>query len=215
VYGDKIGAVRMARNVRSQQTKQARTYTKVRRAAAEEETRRRIVEALIELHAEVGPARTTVSAVAERAGVERLTVYRHFPHERAMFRACSSLYMQRNPPPERRPLHGVPPVDAVRTTLASVYLWYRSNQAMFAKVLADVEHLPSLHESARQLLEYVDSLASDLDRLFDRRSAHRRATLHHALEFSTWQSLSRLTRNDRNAAAVATAWVASNGLKRA
>ena len=187
--------------------KHRRTYTKVRRAAAEEETRQRIVEALIELHGEVGPARTTVSAVAERAGVERLTVYRHFPDEPSMFRACSSLHMERNPPPQPGPFDGLEPLAAVRRTLASVYAWYRSNEAMFANVLADVERMPSLRESTEQLRGYAGALAKELDRLFPGRSAQRRSTLHHAFEFSTWQSLSRLTPSDRAAAEIAAAWV--------
>src|SRR3954468_8634505 len=69
-----------------------RPYTKRRRAELEEETRRRITAATVELHREVGPARTTISAIAERAGVERLTVYRHFPDDRSMFEACTSHY---------------------------------------------------------------------------------------------------------------------------
>jgi AcrR family transcriptional regulator len=192
--------------MRREKTKK-RAYTKVRRAAAEEETRLRIVEALIELHAEIGPARTTVSAVAERAGVERLTVYRHFPNDTAMLRACSSLYMERNPPPAPRSFDAVQPLVAVKTTLASVYAWYRNNEAMFSNVLADAERMPSLLEPTAEIVGYVDTLASELDRLFDGRSAQRRATLHHALEFSTWQSLSRLTRSDRAAAEIAASWV--------
>lgn len=189
--------------------KATRTYTKVRRAAAEEETRRRIVEALVALHAEIGPARTTVSAVAERAGVERLTVYRHFPDEPSMFRACSALYMQRNPPPELGPLGERQPLAAVKSALASVYAWYRSNEAMFANVLADAERMVSLREQAAELAAYGAGVASELDRLFATRSARRRTTLQHALEFSTWQSLSRLTRSDRTAADIAAAWVAA------
>lgn len=193
---------RQARRMR-----QRRTYTKVRRAAAEEETRRRIIEALIELHEEVGPSRTTVSAVAERAGVERLTVYRHFPHEQSMIRACSAMYMERHPPPAPGPFEGVEPLLAVRSTLAAVYSWYRSNAAMFSNVLADAERMESVREASSDLLGYADALASQLDRLFAGRSAQRRATLRHALEFSTWQSLSRLTSSDRAAADTATAWV--------
>src|SRR3954462_10108184 len=67
-----------------------RKYDRKRRAEQQAETRRRIVEAMVALHGEVGPARTTISAVAERAGVERLTVYRHFADETAMFQACSA-----------------------------------------------------------------------------------------------------------------------------
>lgn len=188
--------------------KRRRPYTKVRRAAAEEETRQRIVEALMELHAEVGPARTTVSAVAERAGVERLTVYRHFPDEQSMFRACSALYMERNPPPEPA-LGNLDAATAIRRTLVAVYSWYRTNEAMFSNVLGDLERMESLQESTEELRRYVASLASQLDHLFERRSAQRRATLHHALEFNTWRSLSRLTPHDRAAAEVAATWLAA------
>lgn len=188
-------------------TTRHRPYTKVRRAAAEEETRRRIVEALIELHRDIGPARTTVSAVAERAGVERLTVYRHFPDEQSMFRACSSLYMERNPPPRPGPFDGLEPLAAVRKTLAAVYAWYRNNEAMFSNVLRDAELMPALSGPTELFTTYVEAIAAELGRLFPGRSAHRRATLHHALEFSTWRSLSRLAPSDRAAAEIAAAWV--------
>lgn len=188
--------------------KPRRTYRKVRRAEAEEKTRLRIVEALIDLHAGVGPARTTVSAVADRAGVERLTVYRHFSDEAMMFRACSSLYLERNPPPVAGPFDGVEPLAAVRRTLTSVYAWYRSNEAMFTNVLADAERMESLRESTSQLHAYAASIAKQLDALFPRHKTRRRTTLQHALEFSTWRSLSRLTKTDRAAAEVATSWIA-------
>ena len=190
-------------------TGKRRSYTKVRRAAAEEETRQRIVEALIELHGEVGPARTTVSAVAERAGVERLTVYRHFPDEQSMFQACSSLHSERNPPPQPVRTDGAPPLSVVRKTFAAVYAWYRDNEAMFANVLTDAERMPALRESVASIHEYVDAVAQELDRLFPRRSAHRHATLHHALEFNTWRSLSRLATSDRAAAEIAASWIDS------
>src|SRR5918994_5654651 len=77
-----------------------RRYQKKRRAEQEAETRQRIVEAMVALHREVGPARTTISAIAERAGVERLTVYRHFPDERSMFQACTSHYSTLVPEPD-------------------------------------------------------------------------------------------------------------------
>ena len=79
--------------------KQPRKYEKKRRAEQEGETRQRIVEAMVDLHQEIGPARTTISAIAERAGVERLTVYRHFPDERSMFEACTTHYASVVPQP--------------------------------------------------------------------------------------------------------------------
>src|SRR3954465_6182848 len=77
-----------------------RRYTKKVRAELEADTRRRITESAVELHGTVGPAHTSVSAVAERAGVRRSTVYRHFPDEDALFAACSAHWGERNPPPD-------------------------------------------------------------------------------------------------------------------
>lgn len=199
----------MAARKQARKEEPRRAYTKIRRAAAEEDTRRRIVEALIDLHADVGPARTTVSAVAQRAGVERLTVYRHFPDEQEMFRACSSLYLDRNPPPQPAEIEHLEPLVAVRRTLLVVYAWYRKNEAMFTNVLRDVETMPSLQESTAGLHQYVDEVTAALDRLFAQRSAPRRATIHHAVEFLTWRSLSRLTTSDRSAAELATSWISA------
>ena len=82
------------------QTPPKRRYRKRRRAELEDETRRRITEAAVELHGTVGPARTTISAVAERAGVQRATLYRHFPDEEALFDACSSHWAAQHPLPD-------------------------------------------------------------------------------------------------------------------
>src|SRR3954449_10082425 len=81
-------------------TDQKRTYRKTRRAALEEQTRLRITESAVALHEELGPARTSVTAVADRAGVRRSTVYRHFPDEEALYAACSSHWRAANPPPD-------------------------------------------------------------------------------------------------------------------
>ena len=77
-----------------------RKYTQSRRAEQQSETRRRIVDAVYALHGEIGPARTTIKAIAERAGVERLTVYRHFADEREIFTACSAHFQEEMPPPD-------------------------------------------------------------------------------------------------------------------
>ena len=65
-----------------------------RRAEQLEETRQRIVDATVALHEEVGPARTTVTAIAQRAGVSRPTVYNQFPDDRSLFAACSGHWRQ-------------------------------------------------------------------------------------------------------------------------
>ena len=81
-------------------TVETRKYEKKRRAELEAETRRRITETAVELHGTVGPAHTSISAIAERAGVRRSTVYRHFPDEAALFNACSSHWEATNPVPD-------------------------------------------------------------------------------------------------------------------
>src|SRR3954453_7585224 len=106
--------------------KQPRKYQKTRRAEQQEETRQRIVEAMVDLHREVGPARTTISAIAERAGVERLTVYRHFPDETAMFRACTTHYATQVPGPDAAMWAGVEePAERLRSALHQFYDYYR------------------------------------------------------------------------------------------
>src|SRR5512134_1449821 len=87
-------------SLKGEKAGEKRRYRKRRRAALEEETRRRITEAAVELHGTIGPARTTVSAVADRAGVQRATVYRHFPDEESLFAACSAHWAMLNPPPD-------------------------------------------------------------------------------------------------------------------
>src|SRR6476661_3903394 len=99
-----------------------RKYQKKLRAEQQEETRQRIVEAMVALHREVGPARTTISAIAERAGVERLTVYRHFPDETEMFQACTTHYATVVPGPDPAAWAGIEdPAERLRATLLAFY----------------------------------------------------------------------------------------------
>src|SRR6266545_1900111 len=66
-----------------------RRYRLDSRAEAAEQTRRRILDAIHALHAEQGIYATTMSHIAERAGVSVGTVYHHFPtYEDAVF-ACA------------------------------------------------------------------------------------------------------------------------------
>jgi AcrR family transcriptional regulator len=186
----------------------SRPYTKVRRAEAEEETRVRIVEALVALHEEVGPSRTTVSAVAAQAGVERLTVYRHFPDEGAMIRACSAHWSRLHPLPPVPDLAGVAPAAACRRVLLPLYAWYRENQRMLTQITSDIERVAIIADVFRDPLdEYLSTLADALDRTWPRRNARRRTTLRHALELTTWRSLDRLTYDDRRAVAIVAEWV--------
>ena len=122
-----------------------RTYRKRRRAEQEEETRLRITEAAVDLHGSVGPARTTVSAIAERAGVQRATVYRHFPDEEALFAACSSHWAALNPPPDPTVWAQIAdPDERLRRALSELYSWYGDNRQMLANTSRDRPLVPAM-----------------------------------------------------------------------
>jgi AcrR family transcriptional regulator len=166
----------------------ARTYTLKRRAEKQAETRNRIVEAAVDLHSSVGPALTTFSMVAERAGVQRHTLYAHFPDERSLFLACSGLAMARDPLPDAEPWRAIEDrSERLRTGLREVYGWYERNAAMAACVLRDAEYHALTKEMAEMRMEphmaaYRDALGAGL-------SARQRAVLQLALSFFTWRTL--------------------------
>ena len=186
--------------------KRPRAYTKVLRAAAEEATRGKIVSAMVALHEQVGPARTTVSAIAERAGVERLTVYRHFPDEPAMLRACSAHWTALHPLPPM-PVEGSDAMTVFRRTILALYGWYRANESMLLQITTDARTMPLVAHLIAPIGAALDRAAAELDRKWPRRSAGRAATIRHALDFSTWRSLHRLVGSDRRAAALAAGWI--------
>jgi len=177
-----------------------RRYQMKVRAEKAAETRRRIVEATVALHEEVGPARTTVAEVARRAGVQRLTVYNHFPDERDLLTACQAHFLAGHPPPDVSELLATEdPVDRMRTVLRALYAFYRETEAMSANVRRDAQVLPALAEvmsgEAAMREQLVDGLARGLGR-----SARVRAALAVALDFGTWQILSRQGLGDAAAA---------------
>jgi AcrR family transcriptional regulator len=173
----------------------ARKYKQKRRAEQQEETRRRITEAAVELHETVGPARTTISAVAERAGVQRLTVYRHFPDERALFAACTGHYLAKNPPPDPAPWTGVSgPEERLRKALAEVYAYYHRTEQMSSNSMRDAPAKPVIFEVLVPLFEHWEWMRQVLAVGWDApegRSAALLAALGHALDFGTWLSLVR------------------------
>jgi AcrR family transcriptional regulator len=124
-----------------------RSYTLKRRAEQQAATRQRIVEAAVDLHGSVGPAFTTVSMVAERAGVQRHTYYAHFATERDLLLACSGLVLERDPLPDANSLQDIP--ERLHTGLLALYHWYRRNAALTGCVLRDAEH----HALTREINE--------------------------------------------------------------
>ncbi len=172
-----------------------RKYELKRRAEKQEETRRRITEATVELHETLGPAHTTISAIAERAGVQRLTVYRHFPDERALFTACTGHFHAENPPPDPAPWALVTDIEErLRVALVEVYAYHRRTEPMIAKVMRDRQ----VHTLTRELSEPYfrhweamrDVLAAGWS-VWDEQRELLLAALGHALDFGTWRSLVR------------------------
>jgi len=172
-----------------------RKYDMKRRAKRQEETRRRIVEATVELHETVGMARTTISAIAEKAGVERLTVYRHFPDERALFTSCSGHWSAANPPPDPASWTQIAdPEERLRSALTEVYVYHRRTEPMMSNVVRDAQVHPLTREMAEpyyQLFEQMRYVLATGWGVEDERLPLLLATLGHALDFQTWRSLAR------------------------
>ena len=174
---------------------QKRPYRMQRRAELEEQTRRRITESTVALHQELGPARTSISAIAERAGVRRSTVYRHFPDEEALFDACSSHWRAANPPPDPSTWAAIEdPVERTETALRELYAFYGRTQGMYTSLLRDAPLVPAV---ARRLRDFYGYLGAIEDILLAGRGLHghaarrTRAAIGHALAFPTWRSLTR------------------------
>jgi AcrR family transcriptional regulator len=166
----------------------SRTYTLKKRAEQQAETRRRIVEAAVGLHGSVGPARTTVSMIAERAGVQRHTFYAHFPDDRSLWLACSGLAYERDPPPDAEPWRDIEDRrERLRTGLAAIYAWYGRNAELIACVLRDAEVHPLTKEIAE--LRMGPYLAAWRDVLGAKLGSRQRAMLRLALSFFTWRTL--------------------------
>lgn len=187
-----------------------RKYRLKQRAVKQQRTRERIVAATVALHQELGPKATTISAVAERAGVQRLTVYRHFPTERDLLAACSSSYIERHPPPDPHSIDARGAEARTRAVLLALYGYYRETAEMWTSVYRDVDQMPAVAEVMRGFEGYLEDLRSDLLAAWaPYRSKRLRATLAHALRFSTWQSLDAQGLGHRAAAELVAAWAAA------
>ncbi len=170
-----------------------RKYELKKRADAMGETRRRITEAAVELHTSIGPARTTVSAVAERAGVQRHTVYRHFPTDDELFSACSSHYAELHPLPDGEAWAAeADPAARLELALEQLYDHYAETAGMYANVLRDAELVEAIPRVLAPFERRVDEMAGALASGWGARGARRAvldAAIRHALGFRTWQSL--------------------------
>lgn len=172
--------------------KRPRTYRMGRRLEQLEATRQRIAEAAFELHGTVGPAQTSISAVAERAGVQRHTVYHHFPDLGSLFRACTEHGMRVTGVPEASTWRAIDdPTTRLRHALDELYLYYRSNARLLGNIVRDaavMEEIGGSEAFVEHMTELFYALAggwpgdASTQRL-------RMAAIGHAMAYETWRSL--------------------------
>jgi AcrR family transcriptional regulator len=173
-----------------------RKYEMKQRAQRQRETRLRIVEATVELHRTRGPANTTISEIAQRAGVNRLTVYNHFPDITDLLRACSKSWTERHPAPDPALWAEIrDPRERLRTALGELYGFYARTEPMRANVLRDAQTMPELaallEGSVVPYLEAVRDLLAEGWEVGDGRRERLLAVLKLAIDFHTWRSLER------------------------
>jgi AcrR family transcriptional regulator len=171
-----------------------RTYTLRKRAEAQDETRARIVEAAVALHEELGPARTTISAIAERAGVQRLTVYRHFPDEVALIAACSAHWLEDNPLPDPAAWESIADGPArTEAALLALFGYYRRTARMWTVVYRDRAEVAAIEEPLRKFEDRLAAIQRGVAAAWGPAARHRtvKAALSHCLRFGTWQSLAQ------------------------
>ncbi len=162
-----------------------------KRAEHVEHTRQRIIEAAVHLHGTVGPAETTIAGIAREAGLTRLTIYRHFADDEAIFNACSAHWLSGQVPPDPALWRATPdPISRIRVGLADLYRFYREGEAMLTRIYRDKASIPPVR---RQALDDRDSQLRDLllqPFVVDADRRRRlRAVLAHAISFWTWRSL--------------------------
>src|SRR5215210_1108607 len=170
-----------------------RKYEMKRRAERMQETRRRIAEAAMELHQTVGPARTTVSAIAEKAGVQRHTYYAHFPELKDLYQACTAHHMERDPLPDpSRWVEISDPEERLRGALSEVYAYYGGNEALLTNVLRDTPLDPVLQENNVFLFRHWEAMRDTIADAFEASGERHEALLAAialALDLQTWRTL--------------------------
>jgi AcrR family transcriptional regulator len=167
----------------------ARSYTLKKRAEQQAETRQRIVEAAVKLHSTVGPLATTLSMIAEKAGVQRHTLYAHFPDERSIFQACSAEAHERDPSPTADAWRGIADrTERLTAALTDIYGWYERNAQLLSNVARDVDRHPMVQEIQKARAPVIQAWRDVLGEKLD---AKQRTMLHIALSFFTWRTLTQ------------------------
>lgn len=171
----------------------SRAYEMKKRAEQVADTRQRITEAAMRLHTSIGPANTTISAVAKEADVTRVTVYRHFPDEEHLFLACSAHWAQLHPGPDPGEWEQIADIEQrARHGLSELYGWYRNNSSDLYPILRDFEAMPQAFQEAmiEQLAMFGKALVTG-SRVRGKRRERLEAVAAHVTSFSTWRSLAQ------------------------
>ena len=168
--------------------KGTRRYELRKRAEAMEDTRRRITEATVELHGSIGPARTTITAVAERAGVQRQTVYRHFPNEDDLFNACSGHFTATHPLPDVEAWRAIAdPEERLASALDELYAFFEITEPMYTNLMRDETLVPAVAARLPVFRNHLDAAARVLAEGWN--GPMLNAAARHAVDFLTWRSL--------------------------
>lgn len=188
-----------------------RKYTKTLRAEQQDGTREKIVEATVALHEELGPANTSIKAIAEKAGVQRLTVYRHFPDDASLFEACTSHWFALNPPPSLAEWAGLEDAGACsQAALLAFYRYYRRTDKMWRAAYRDVDQLEALQGPMGQFEAYLDQVRDDLLARWRPAPGQKKSLaiiLRHCLRFSTWASLKKEKLSDKKIVELVMGWL--------
>src|ERR671911_1948965 len=171
-------------------------YNLKARAERYQQTRQRIVEATVDLHRVHGPVRTTITDIADRAGVKRQTVYNHFPNELALLKACSAHNRVLNPPPDPEPWKLIPdPEERLRSALEEVYAYYRRDEQMLANVTRDAQANPNMRKVLEPRIKHQERMRDVLAAGWEQGDGQRHKLLYGALwmslDFQTWRTLVR------------------------
>jgi AcrR family transcriptional regulator len=188
-----------------------RKYKKTLRAKQQENTRERIVEATAALHEELGPANTSIKAIAEKAGVQRLTVYRYFPDDFALFEACTGHWFGLHPPPALTDWGNLTDAEErTHSALLAFYRYYREAEAMLTGAYRDVDTVEAMQAPMNQFEAYLDQVHDDLLAAWKARGKCKQQlslTLRHCLRFSTWRALKNENLSDTRIVGLVMSWV--------
>ena len=188
-----------------------RKYQLKARAEQAKETHQQIVEATVMLHEQLGPANTSIKAIAEQAGVQRLTVYRHFPDDASLFEACTSHWLSQHPPPPVANIgESFNPQAQTEKTLLAVYRYYRKTERMWTMAYRDVEEVEALHGPMGRVEAYFDSMRNELVNAWKLKAENKKQfslTLRHGLRFSTWRSLKAEKLSEKKIVELVISWL--------